>query len=584
MQTVDKGHLAHPKDARMAQWIERIANPCAIIGFTLAMLDLIMDVALVLAHATPQSWQRVFFAISPAIALPLALVSLGATIYRWVRIARHKQTTRLGRELQIAMEAGFDHLDAAPSNPAAPAPPSHGVAVGVQPPHDAANKTQAARHVMNKTQAARHVVNATQSVRHAVNAVQLVFVGTATIVATAVVVGTYGPNHVINGGLPPRTQTTVSTTHGRPTPTPFGPPHFIATVTDAGDAGYSVGGMTQSGGAVWFTETSSDGSTIAIGRIIPQSTTSRYALQPQPLLSAGGPTTAIETPSAIAPGPGGLWFAESGANTGSGDQRPSRTTIGQITAQGKEAIFPLNGDIAVTALVAGPDGNLWFPENSGFSRGVPFQGRIGQLTPSGQLHEFSVGQDHMLAGIALGADNNLWFTDSLAPIDPSTGFPNAQSNGKIGRITPAGQITEFALPDPNDIPNGIVAGTDGNLWFITSQISNASVPSSDGKIGRITPQGHITLFPLPATHGATVAIAVASSPDGNVWFIIQAAPGSSSPPTYSIGWMTPQGQLHQMAIPTGTNLAGNAVLALGPDAAMWVTIAGNGPSFMRITV
>jgi virginiamycin B lyase len=36
---------------------------------------------------------------------------------------------------------------------------------------------------------------------------------------------------------------------------------------------------------------------------------------------------------------------------------------------------------------------------------------------------------------------------------------------RIGRITPAGDITEFPLPRPLTRSFGITAGPDGNLWF-----------------------------------------------------------------------------------------------------------------------
>src|SRR5262245_47706049 len=55
-------------------------------------------------------------------------------------------------------------------------------------------------------------------------------------------------------------------------------------------------------------------------------------------------------------------------------------------------------------------------------------------------------------GIARGPDGNLWFTESLA--------------GRIGRITPAGVITEFfAGITPGSQPAEITAGPDGNPWF-----------------------------------------------------------------------------------------------------------------------
>ena len=65
--------------------------------------------------------------------------------------------------------------------------------------------------------------------------------------------------------------------------------------------------------------------------------------------------------------------------------------------------------------------------------------------------------------ITAGPDGNLWFTEFNA--------------GKIGRITPSGSITEFAIPTANSRSQGITAGPDGNVWFAESLTS---------RIGRIT--------------------------------------------------------------------------------------------------
>src|SRR5262249_56583218 len=52
-------------------------------------------------------------------------------------------------------------------------------------------------------------------------------------------------------------------------------------------------------------------------------------------------------------------------------------------------------------------------------------------------------------GITRGPDGNLWFTENSA--------------NRIGRITPAGVVTEFAAGiTPNSGPNEITAGPDGN--------------------------------------------------------------------------------------------------------------------------
>src|SRR5262249_10953894 len=53
-------------------------------------------------------------------------------------------------------------------------------------------------------------------------------------------------------------------------------------------------------------------------------------------------------------------------------------------------------------------------------------------------------------GITRGPDGNLWFADASAD--------------RIGRITPAGVVTDFAIT-PGSSPQEITAGPDGNLWF-----------------------------------------------------------------------------------------------------------------------
>jgi virginiamycin B lyase len=77
---------------------------------------------------------------------------------------------------------------------------------------------------------------------------------------------------------------------------------------------------------------------------------------------------------------------------------------------------------------------------------------------------------------------------------------------RIGRITTAGVITEFALPTAVSNPWGIAAGPDGALWFT----QGADV------IGRITTAGVITEFALPTADSSPTGIAV--GPDGALWF------------------------------------------------------------------
>ena len=66
-------------------------------------------------------------------------------------------------------------------------------------------------------------------------------------------------------------------------------------------------------------------------------------------------------------------------------------------------------------IVAGPDGNLWFVETSA--------NKIGRMTPAGVLTEFSpvAGGNVAPSGIAVGADGNIWF--------------GQRNRNRIGRIT-----------------------------------------------------------------------------------------------------------------------------------------------------
>jgi virginiamycin B lyase len=111
--------------------------------------------------------------------------------------------------------------------------------------------------------------------------------------------------------------------------------------------------------------------------------------------------------------------------------------------------------------------------------------------------------------MTLGADGNVWFTQPQA--------------NKIGRITPGGYISEFALPSPG-VPLGIAAGADKNLWVtvIRAQL-----------IYRVTPKGEFTPFPTPEKSMATF---ITAGPDGSLWF---------TEPNGKIGRLTTSGDVRE---------------------------------------
>jgi streptogramin lyase len=167
-------------------------------------------------------------------------------------------------------------------------------------------------------------------------------------------------------------------------------------------------------------------------------------------------------------------------------------------------------------------------------------GSVGRITPAGVVTEFAVSGGSS-SGITPGPDGNLWFTQ--------------QNANRISRITPAGAITDFALPTAGSEPAKIAAGPDGNLWF-TERIGN--------RIGRITTAGAITEFAVPTAGSQPWGIA--SGPDGNLWFTEINAD--------KIGRITPTGAVTEFVLPAAASDPRG--ITAGPDGNLWFTEVSRG--------
>jgi streptogramin lyase len=178
-------------------------------------------------------------------------------------------------------------------------------------------------------------------------------------------------------------------------------------------------------------------------------------------------------------------------------------------------------------ITTGPDGNLWFIDGSN---------NIGRITPAGVITEFSIPTANNNPGdIISGPDGNLWFTEE----------------SKIARTTPAGVIREFETTEGDLGP--IVTGPDGNLWFV-EQDSN--------HIGRISPTGILTEFSIPRAcisfEFAADPLVLVTGPDGNVWFTECS----------HIGRITTMGSITQFSISDGFPPDD---IIVGPDGNLWFT-------------
>jgi streptogramin lyase len=252
----------------------------------------------------------------------------------------------------------------------------------------------------------------------------------------------------------------------------------------------------------------------AIGRITPAGEITEF--------SAGLRETASVTN--LSAGPGGVWFGDNSATPAIGRISPS----GEITEFG--GIPPREFPI-LEGPEPGAEGNLWFSANEP-------RPLVERITPAGVIERFGAGLDpraEYVGPFATDADGNAWFRVQKRP---PRQHPNPEAGlTAIGRVTPAGRITEFdkclrPMPDFAG-PNFPTLGPDGNVWFTTWQsgdgidVTRASTPS----IGRITPSGRITEFRLGLSPRSQPESLV--SVGGRLWFIDRETEsiGTIAPPT-----------------------------------------------------
>jgi len=246
-------------------------------------------------------------------------------------------------------------------------------------------------------------------------------------------------------------------------------------------------------------------------------------------------------PLDIVAGPGrNLWFTEGGSG--------GRAMIGRITPSGRIRQFRkgLSGYLyAGSAITRGPDGNLWFTE-SGRGRGRFPTGIIGRITPAGRVTQFRRGVTGQLGDITAGPDGNVWFTQTSA------------RHSSIGRITPRGAVRTVSAAISGEL-GGITTGPDGNVWFTRFS------PRGSAALGRIAPSGATTLFDVPID-GFPADIVTAD--DDNLWFSEFGHIGMSST-TIIHPFNGPARPSKQDSFSIGKPLGYVHALAAGPDHNVW---------------
>lgn len=208
--------------------------------------------------------------------------------------------------------------------------------------------------------------------------------------------------------------------------------------------------------------------------------------------------------------------------------------IRQIYAQGPTPPPPTHGIVlydlpvigdAPAALVASPDGSLWYS--------VQNVNKLGQIQPNGKFVEFALPAGVIPQNLAFDAAGNIWFVNGSS----------------IGFFTPSnGTTTVYPIPSGNAALD-LTLGSDGNMWYVTGNTAS---------IGRVTPAGGIIEYASDPDQ------AVATGYDGDVWTLGTIR---SQGPTGYIDQDSTKGRvLKRYVYP---NMVSGPI-ARGPQARMWI--------------
>ncbi|HEV3448748.1 MAG TPA: hypothetical protein VG099_29190, partial [Gemmataceae bacterium] len=205
-----------------------------------------------------------------------------------------------------------------------------------------------------------------------------------------------------------------------------------------------------------------------------------------------------------------------------------------------------------TSITAAADGNFWFTE---FGNNA-----LGRITPAGLVTEFSLA--------SLGAG-----TGPLDLVsDAANGFLyfGEFNTGRIGRINPlAGSDSAILASEAQSavVPSGagagvhgITVGPDGNLWFTETKVDRVANTNST-----LTT---INEFSTGITAGAA-PVNIVTGPDGALWFT-----EANNAATGAIGRITTAGIVTNEFLLPGPGNNDPEDITVGPDGALWFTEAG----------
>jgi virginiamycin B lyase len=147
---------------------------------------------------------------------------------------------------------------------------------------------------------------------------------------------------------------------------------------------------------------------------------------------------------------------------------------------------PRDGPMAIAAAA---DGTVWFTIDQRDAIGRVRGGRVELLPTPGRNYE--------PLGLAVAADGSAWYTDIKA--------------GAVMRISPSGEVAQFALDSAIVRLGRVAIGPDGSVWF--ADATGAGITQLK--------DGTFTRHEIASAGGGPYGVAVTS--DGTVWATLQGA-------------------------------------------------------------
>jgi len=212
-------------------------------------------------------------------------------------------------------------------------------------------------------------------------------------------------------------------------------------------------------------------------KIAAVTTGGKFSEYPTPTPKAG--------PCAITKGPEGkLWFASFEGNL-----------VGSVTSEGRMEEFkaptPKSGTYQV---ISGPDDELWVSQNTGDS--------VASVDTAGEFTEFPLGGNDKsdVAGLTLTRDGSVWFAETtgnlVGKLVPDSSAPNGR------------RLVKYPMARKDTWPYAMITGPDGNVWF---------TELGGDRVARITAAGKITEWELP---DGSAPRDLTLGPDGNLWIAL----------------------------------------------------------------